>query len=269
MSRRIADTEGLIPLAMKGVQIISGWSDDARARLMEAAELREYAKGETVAEFEEKPDSILVLVRGALFNEINAADGKRLLLAIVRPGWILQVVPVWEGQGAPSGYTARTDALVMHIPADVFLEVANSDIRYVKDIATFACRIYRGGLLRINLNTMTSLRCQVASMLIFNTLSEFVVLLGVPASPGSKAWRVGQTDITQDELGSMIGYSRQKVNNVMKEMEAEGILRRNGRSTEITNYLMLLNVLEEAGPLNADWHDLAQSWQEQLEAVDR
>ncbi|MGD1934357.1 MAG: Crp/Fnr family transcriptional regulator [Candidatus Phaeomarinobacter sp.] len=255
----------MIPLALQGAQIFSGWSEKARTRLAEAAELREYAKGETVAEIEEPPDDILVLVRGALFNEIVAADGKRLLLAIVRPGWILQVVPVWEGEDAPSAYTARTDSLVMHIPRDVFMEVANSDIQYVRDVATFACRIYRGGLLRMNLTAMTSLRCQVASMLIFNTLGEFVVLLGLPPSPSTMAWRVGQTDITQDELASMIGYSRQKVNNVMKEMEAEGILQRKGRMTEILNYLSLMKVLEEAGPLNPDWHALAQSWQEQLD----
>ncbi|WOF72785.1 hypothetical protein QMT40_000407 [Parvibaculaceae bacterium PLY_AMNH_Bact1] len=47
-------------------------------------------------------------------------------------------------------------------------------------------------------------------MLIFNTLGEFAVVLGIEASPIEKAWRVGQPDITQDELASVIGYSRQR-----------------------------------------------------------
>lgn len=245
--------------------MFSQWSDVARERLAQVAELREYSKGDTVAEIDEVPPDILVLINGALFNEIVAANGKRLLLAIVRPGWILQVAPAWEEEPAASGYTARTDSLVMHIPREVFLEVANSDIQHVRDVATFACRVFRGGLLRMNLTAMTSLRCQLAAMLIFNTLGEFAAVLGIAATPYAKSWRVGQTDVTQDELASMIGYSRQKVNNVMKDMEAEGILRRHGRQTEITNYLMLMEVLEEAGPMNPMWRSLSEGWQAQLE----
>ncbi len=85
----------------------------------------------------------------------------------------------------------------------------NSYIQHVREVATFACRVFRGGLLRINASAMTSLRCQVASMLIFNNLGEFVAL-GFEASPIGKAWRVGETDITQDELASVIGYSLQR-----------------------------------------------------------
>lgn len=267
MGNMVVDRDGLIPDVLKACQIFSGWSDEARARLAEATELREHAKGATVADIDEEPQDVLVLVRGALFNEIIGANGKRLLMAIVRPGWVLQVAPVWEGGEAPTAYTARSDSLVMHIPRDVFLEVANGDIQHVRDVATFACRVFRGGLLRINLSANASLRYQVASMLIFNTLGEFMAVLGVEASPTSKAWRVGQTDVTQDELASMIGYSRQKVNSIMKAMEEEGILRRHGRLTEITNYLQLANVLEEEGALNPLWRDLAEGWQKQLEAT--
>lgn len=109
----------------------------------------------------------------------------------------------------------------------------------------------------------------MASMLIFNTLGEFMSVLGVEASPTGKTWRVGQTDVTQDELASMIGYSRQKVNSIMKAMEEEGILRRHGRLTEITNYLLLADVLDEEGALNSLWRDLAEGWQKQLETSQR
>ncbi|WOF72786.1 hypothetical protein QMT40_000408 [Parvibaculaceae bacterium PLY_AMNH_Bact1] len=43
----------------------------------------------------------------------------------------------------------------------------------------------------------------------------------------------------------------------MRGMEAEGILRRHGRLTEITNYLLLADVLDEEGPLNPLWRELA------------
>lgn len=266
MGKVVVDSDGLIPEVLKACQLFSTWSDEARANLAEAADLRGYAKGETVADIDVEPQDVLVLVRGALFNEIIGANGKRLLFAIVRPGWALQIAPVWEGGDAPTAYTARSDSIVMHIPRDVFLDVANSDIQHVRDVATFACRVFRGGLLRINLSANASLRFQVASMLIFNTLGEFMAVLGVEASPTAQAWRVGQTDVTQDELASMIGYSRQKVNSVMKAMEEEGILRRHGRLTEITNYLLLAKVLDEEGSLNDLWRELAEGWQKQLEA---
>lgn len=75
--------------------------------------------------------------------------------------------------------------------------------------------------MRINLSAKASLRCQVASMLILSTQREFAVVLGVEASPTGQIWCVGQTDVIQDGLASMTGYSRQKVNSITKAMEWE------------------------------------------------
>ena len=78
---------------------------------------------------------------------------------------------------------------------------------------------------------------------------------------------VGNTNITQDELAGMIGRSRQRVNEVMRAMEKEGMLRRRGRMIEITDFMLLKQALEEDEPLPPAWGAVLADLQARREPI--
>jgi len=253
MSRAVADTKGLIGKTLRQVELFSSWSDEALDALAQAAGLRQYDQGEVVAEAGGPATGVFVIVRGALLNCRSWESGKYTLMAILHPNWPLKVAAAWDGHHLTHGLTARRDSLVLHIPRAAFIDVVNSDRRYMSDVMTFVCHQLRGEFSRLNVATQGSRRLQVAVALFINILNSVVLMTEAPVRVDPDDEAVGDTDVTQDEIAAMVGHSRQRVNGVMREMEKEGILRRRGRIVEVADYLLLKEVLEEDEPLPPEW----------------
>lgn len=255
-------SRNVIDSALRSVPLFASWPNTAIDELVTSAGLRQYAKGECIIQAGDMPTGVYVIVEGTLYNERIWESGKRLLMGILRPGWPLKIGSTWDGRQVPHGLTARTDALIAHIPRETFLKVVKGDIERVQDIVTFMCLQLRAELVRVNLATLGSLRCQIAANIFSHTLDAMVV---VPEGTDVFAEKlVGTTDLTQDEIAAAVGCSRQKVNNTMKLMERDGILRRKGRLVEVVDYERLIVDMEDDEPLPQKLHDLASVWQKQL-----
>ncbi len=262
MGRRISDADGLVPAALKEADLFAAWPDEVRDKLSAAAQLWEYGKGEAVTEVGSDPQGIYVIVSGALLNERSWANGKRILMGILRPGWALKLAATWDGYEHPHGLTARVDSTVILIPRAAFLDAVRGNAELISQITDFVCYQYRAELTRINIITCGSIRLQIAAFLIFYLTDAQLVLQDVPPSP--EQYPIRLADVTQEELSAICGYSRQEVNRVMKSMIDEGILRRVGRLVEVVRYDLLLECLEEDEPLSDEWRQKFAAWQESV-----
>lgn len=264
MSYSFTSDDDLIVDTLAQTKPFKTWSMQSIADLAASAEIRRYAKGEIVVQAGEKPGHVYVIATGALLNERVWANGKHILMGIMRPGVALKLAAVWDGLDLPHGLTARCASQVISIPRQEFLSIVRQDETRVHDVTTAICHQYRADLIRVNLSTVGSSRCQLAAFLCYYMVDTQMVLPEHPSS--SKGDVIGVTDITQDELGAMMGCTRQQVNRVMKSMELDGVLERKGRSVSVSDYRLLLEVLEEDEPLNPAWKAIVEEWQQRLDA---
>ncbi|MGD1935915.1 MAG: Crp/Fnr family transcriptional regulator [Candidatus Phaeomarinobacter sp.] len=255
MGKSISDVHGVVPAVLSQVDLFAAQTQDVRERLCAAAQLWQFTKGETVAEAVEPVEAVFILVKGTFLNERVFENGKRMLTAVLSPGWPLKVPAVWSGDGSPFGLTARTDAVAILVPQEAFLSVVNSDIHFLRDITTFISRQYQQDTTNLQIRTMCSLDCQLALLLAFHAQSAFH--LGHEMGNGTS---VEPMDVTQEEFASMLGCSRQKVIVIMRNMERKGMIQRHGRLVEITDYMMLLGLIEEDERVHPNFRKVFEAW---------
>ncbi|MCE7998188.1 MAG: hypothetical protein HEP70_04960 [Rhodobiaceae bacterium] len=70
-------------------------------------------------------------------NERSWANGKYMLMGVLRPGWALKVAASWDGYEHPHGLSARVDSTVILIPRTDFLDAVLGNADIVRQITDF------------------------------------------------------------------------------------------------------------------------------------
>jgi len=259
MATRVTDKDGIIPETVGRAEMVGAWPEDVRAELCASAELWRFSKGETVLQAGEPTKSLPIIAEGSLINERTYANGKHMMTAVLRPGWPLKVTAIWSGHGVPFGLTARGDCSVVLIPSDVFRRVVNNDLSLLQEVTSFIGKQYQQDIVSLQLRTMASLECQLALIMIFHMQPTMHLADNAPNHPA-----ISPLDITQEEMAAMLGCSRQKINVIMRQMEHEGLIRRDGRQVCITDYMGLLDLIERDDPVEPSFREMFEAWQAQL-----
>lgn len=177
----------------------------------------------------------------------------------------MNVMAAWDGIPYPNGGIARSDSLVIFVPRAAFIAAVRGDPARLEDLTFFFCSQLRQDMEGLHARSVGSVRCLMAKYLAY--LSRPSVHLSLsPDEPDA----VDPTafDVTQDELAAMIHTARQTVNRVMKEMERNSVLLREGNRLRIVNFLKLLAVMEEDEPIYHTWRAQIIGWHALLQAMD-
>lgn len=185
------------------------------ARLVE----RRFRRGEAVFREGDDGDSLHVLVAGLVKVTVTSPDGDDLVLAMLRPPDTFGELAVLDrGVRSASAWAAEdTTALALSRAA------LDECMRETPALAT--------GLLR-SLSAVVRRLTDQTSDLVFLDLHGRIakLLLGMADSGGSEpSDRVLDLQLTQSELASMVGGSRQSVNQILHSFEHLGYLRMEGR----------------------------------------
>jgi CRP-like cAMP-binding protein len=173
------------------------------------------------------------------------------------------VLPAWDGVPNPYGAIARSDSLVVFIPRAVFVTAVRGDPRRIEDLATYFCTQLRQDIEGMQSRAVGSPRCLMAKYLAYLSRPSAHMSLVEPDAVDPTAF-----DVTQDELAAMLNIARQTVNRLMKEMERNGVLVREGNRLRIVNFLKLLAVMEEDEPIYQTWRAQIIAWHALLQAMD-
>lgn len=262
MSTRVLDKPDLIRTVLRGAPLFSRWTEEQFATLMASAQLWRYAKGETVYQAAEHVRGVCVIAEGTLLNGRILSNGKEMAIAILRPGWPLLIVPALDGIESPYSATARCDVLVIWIPRATFLAVVQNDIARLRDLMEMMTRQIRQDIESLQSRVASSLRCLMAKYLAYLSRPSVLLDFEAPTYVDPTA-----SDVTQDEMAAMLGTARQTVNRLMKAMERDGILVREGNTIRVINFLGLLAIMEEDEPIHPLWREQIVGWHEKLTAA--
>ena len=190
-----------------------------RHDILRCAYVKRFADGALITARGEPPEEWIACAKGAVRVSSTSVSGKQITLTYVEPG-------IWFGDVSIFDGDRRTHDAYAHGESTV-LCVAKADF---KKILTLHVELYEA-LLRLNtrrirqlyglvedLNTLP-LRARLAKQLV-----HLVRSYGVASLSNGAEMRIG-LHLAQEELAQLLGASRQRVNQELKAMEREDVIR--------------------------------------------
>jgi CRP/FNR family cyclic AMP-dependent transcriptional regulator len=209
--------------SLRGLPALMRLRPAQREALRQRLHAREYRRGAVICSPTEPGRNLYVVLAGVVRLSIPSPGGRRILLNLLPTGEIVGHMALVE-VGRPHAFeaVAYTDVRVGRVSAEDFLvALAGDRAREVGDLISLGAERWIGLVLRLARFLGQSLRARVASSLV-----EAARGFGVEDARG----HVFSLRITQDALADLSAGSLRKVNAVLRQFAAEGLLaKENGR----------------------------------------
>lgn len=208
-----AENPSPVRRALLACELFARWPDAVIDALVRAGRLERHAADTQIFARDPLRREVLVVADGCLELSRSSPMGKKFVLDLVGPGQVLTLVrmlPRWE---VKLEYYARRPTTLVHLPSEAMRAALDSHPILWRDIAELA--------LSRNVDSVGLLRDLALSPLgqrIASTLIDVSRLRGVHER-GGMALR-----LSQDELGAILGVSRQSVNKELRQLEQAGLI---------------------------------------------
>ena len=196
----------------------SSLSPSLRHDILRCAQVKRYSDGELITARGEAPEEWIACAKGAVRISSTTLTGKQITLNYVEPG-------IWFGDVAIIDGDRRTHDAYAH-GATTIVGVARSDFLRILDLHP---ELYEA-LLKLHARRIRLLFGQVEDLNSLPLRARLAKQLGFLArSYGAQETDSEEVRITlqlaQEELAQLLGASRQRVNQELKTMEREGVIR--------------------------------------------
>lgn len=184
--------------------------------LLQAGQIRHLARGEYAVRRGDPARSAWLVVQGLLEGSITHSDGHRHLLGLLLPGDFFSLMGVVDNGGAEYDVSAREASVALVMPLTQLRELRArypSVTRACEQQFVFRARLFQK---RSAVDPGVSLDARAAGM-----LNLLATVYGNPCPEGIEF----SVRLTQSDMADWLGLSRQRMNFVLKQLEAEGLIR--------------------------------------------
>lgn len=201
------------PSEMTGIQSLD--------KFLEHCHKRQIAAKSTIISADEKPEILYFILEGSVTVLIEDHEGHEVVLAYLNKGEFFGEMGLFEEESNRSAWVrARSNCEIAEMSYSKFRQVANehSDI-------LFAMSSQMASRLRTT--------SRKVSDLVFIDVSGRVAhtLLDLCQQPDAMTHPEGtQIRITRQEIGKIVGCSREMVGRVLKSMEEQGLISAKGKT---------------------------------------
>jgi CRP/FNR family transcriptional regulator, cyclic AMP receptor protein len=183
--------------------------------LLAAATLRALPAGTTLFSRGDEPSGIYAVLDGAIRVSGVADSGKESLLIFTEPPSWFGEIAVFDELPRTHDAVAETASLVLHLPQAELHRILAREPAWWRDLGRLVANKLRLAFLVIEETAVMTPAARLARRLVFMT-------------EGYGEWydrsrRV--VSIRQEQLAMMLNLSRQTVNQLLKELEARGLVR--------------------------------------------
>ena len=194
-------------------------SPSLRHDILRCAYVRRFRDGELIAARGDPPEEWLACARGAVRVSSTSISGKQVTLTYVEPGIWFGDVAIFDGDRRTHDAYAHGECTTLCVAKADFKKILSNHAELYEAMLRLHARRIRQllGLVE-DLNTLP-LRARLAKQLI-----HLVRSYGVPSLSNANEMRIG-LQLAQEELAQLLGASRQRVNQELKSMEREEIIR--------------------------------------------
>jgi len=210
--------------------------DALAARLVE----RSHEDGDTIFLRGDESTSLMIVVSGRVALRLTSPQGREILLAILEPGEIFGEMSLLDGRG-------RSADAVAFGPCRL-LSLERRDMLPVLQASPEAC-IRLLELLSTRLRRTSDQLEGVALMALPSRLARLLLTLSeAHGSRGKDGEMLVPLDLSQRDLGQLIGASREKVNLQLGRWSADGLLRREDGAMVICDTDALADIADAGAP---------------------
>jgi len=181
--------------------------------------VRRYRDGDLIAARGEPPEEWIACARGAVRVSSTSISGKQITLTYVEPGIWFGDVSIFDGDRRTHDAYAHGETTTLCVAKADFKKILSNHVELYEALLRLHARRIRQlyGLVE-DLNTLP-LRARLAKQLL-----HLVRSYGIPSLSDGSETRIG-LQLAQEELAQLLGASRQRVNQELKSMERDGIIR--------------------------------------------
>jgi CRP/FNR family cyclic AMP-dependent transcriptional regulator len=189
-------------------------SDGLKKMLLVKARSRRLTKGESLFLQGSAPDAVYFVKSGAIQLSNFSSTGREAVLGIAEAGmWFGELTLIIQ-QARVHDAKALVPTELMVVSKSHFFGVVNDNKDFLKELLHLVCRRYKWAIERIEATILKPVPVRLADRL----LAEYDMAKHIGGSSQI------ELKLSQEQLGRMLGASRQTVNRLLKELESEKIL---------------------------------------------
>lgn len=189
--------------------------DDAIARLVDAGRVVELERDDVLVRQGERTNHVAVILDGRFRVVVATRSGKSVLLAIRGPGDVVGELSAVDGAPRSATVSAVEPARVRTVPASLVRELAEQHPPFMWALLTATVARLRAADLRFVGAAVEVTRTRVA-----RSLLELAARHGRPVDGGV----VLDVPLSQAELASWVGASREGVSGALSELRREELV---------------------------------------------
>jgi len=195
---------------------------DATPRRLAAGQLL-FARGDAF-------DGIFAVLAGTLQIDAHSAAGKAALLGLLVPGAWFGEICLFDGLARTHDAHATSAATVLHLPRDKLYAMLAQHPQWWREFGKLLAAKTREAFHYVEETQVLPPLARTA-----RRLAAMAQAYGDLPAGGRRS-----VHIPQEQLGQMLGLSRQTVNHALRELEARGLLRLHYADIELLDVPALL-----------------------------
>jgi CRP-like cAMP-binding protein len=196
--------------------------EELKRGLLDEAGLQTLNAGETLFARGDAPSGVYAVLDGAMLISGIAESGKEAMLTLLEPpGWFGEI-SVFDRQPRTHHAIAEGDALVLHVPQATLDALLSREPRWWRDLGLLVTSKLRLAFLAMEDIALSPTPVRLARRL---------ALMAQGYGEGRHESRA--VEVSQEQLASMLSISRQTANQLLKDLEARGLIKLGYGTVEI------------------------------------
>jgi CRP-like cAMP-binding protein len=197
------------------------------------ARIRHFAAGDTIFLMGSPGNSMMAVLRGTVRISVPSPEGREIVLAILQPGEVFGEIALLDGKERTADARAMTACDLAVVERRDVMEFLERQPDAWPRLVEVLCRRLRATDLHMAEVAMQPLPVRLAKVLLRIAHSE---TLGRPAD---------RVQVSQRDLGNIVGAARESVNKCLSEWQRSGWVRIEGMSITISDRAMLEQMAEQ------------------------
>ena len=214
--------------------LFRGLVTDERDAIVSRARMRHFTAGEIIFLMGSPGTSMMAVLSGKVRISVPSPEGREIVLAIIQAGEVFGEIALLDGKERTADARAMTDCDLAVLERRHVMEFLARQPNAWPRLVEVLCDRLRATDLHMAEVAMQQLPVRLAKVLLRMSNAE---TLGRPAD---------RVQISQRELGNIVGAARESVNKCLSEWQRSGVVRIEGISIIISDRTTLALVAEQS-----------------------
>lgn len=221
--------------ALRANRFFAEMDPDVCERIADRGRLRRLRTGEALFAKGDSTDGVYAMLSGTLRYSTVSPSGREAILNILGPGKWLGDISTLDGAGRTLDCVAIEDSTLMHLSKSDFNELLDNVPAFARMLLRIQGERIRDLLLWTEALTKLDAEGRLAVRLLLFAQSHG------SASGSGVSIRLG---LSQEALASLIGTTRQRVNQILRRWKSDNVVETDSRSVTISDLAALRRLVD-------------------------